>query len=332
MSHFITVPINENGIIYDTGMNAVVADAIAEKPFGFEDVYVYSHGWSTDAFLALDEYNRFSVELAKTILLTAGAGGAPLANPPRNSLGVGIHWPSEITEDPASPLNSLQLFTFYSMEHRADAVGKNAVYSMLRLILSNRAGSAMPLRLFLLGHSFGSKVVCSALNDLQVDIANDTIPTPANLSFRVVLLEAATDNTNLDPGDIYGAISNIKNLRLLCTISQLDEALQTWYPAAAKLANLFHHGDPTPALGAAGPTQNTKQAFGGSPATLAIAPGFTAATVQAIPSSMRLITADLTPVHQARVDANLWKGGFSGSHSDINFAEVYQLVMGFLFS
>ena len=40
--------------------------------------------------------------------------------------GVGIHWPSEITEDPGSPLNVLQLFTFYTMEHRADAVGERS--------------------------------------------------------------------------------------------------------------------------------------------------------------------------------------------------------------
>lgn len=331
MSHYITVPINENGIIFDTEMNAVIAEAIAAAPFGFEDIYVYSHGWSTDAFLALDEYNRFSVDLAKTILLAGAGAGQVLANPPRASLGIGIHWPSEITEDPASPLNALQLFTFYSMEHRADAVGKNAVYAMLRLILSNRAADSLPLRLFLLGHSFGSKVVCAALNDLQVDIANGTIPTPANLSFRVVLLEAATDCTNLDPGDIYGAISTIKNLRLLLTTSMLDAALQTWYAKAGQLANLFHHGDPTPALGAAGPAAAAQTAFGGATA-IAVAPGFNAATIQAIPNTVRLITADLTPVHQARVAAQLWNGGFGGSHSDINFAEVYQLVMGFLFA
>lgn len=328
MPHFITVPINENGIIFDDEMNSVVAEAIADQPFGFEDVYVYSHGWSTDAFLALDEYNRFSVDLSRTILLASAQAAAAWTNPPRNSLGVGIHWPSEITEDPTSPLNALQLFTFYSMEHRADAVGKNAVYAMLRLMLSSRAGSPLPLRFFILGHSFGSKVVCAALNDLQTDIANGTIPTPATLSFRVVLLEAATDNNNLESGDIYGEVSVIRNLRLLMTTSQLDKALQVWYPDAAKLANLFHHGDPTPALGAAGPTQNTATAFGGA-TNVAITPGFTA---NAVPTGTRLVVADLTPVHQARVSAGLYNGGESGSHSDINFAELYQLVMGFLFS
>ena len=51
---------------------------------------------------------------------------------------------------------------------------------------------------------------------------------------------------------------------MLVTTSQLDKALNVWYPAAGKLANLFHKGAPTPALGAAGPTAATQAAFGGS--------------------------------------------------------------------
>src|SRR5580704_8579372 len=119
MAHYVTIPINENGIIFDPDMDAVIQEAIANTPFGFQDVYLYSHGWATDAYQALDEYNRFSIDLAKLILL---AGPTAYSKPPRDSLGVGIHWPSEITEDPGSTLNALQLLTFYTMEHRADAV------------------------------------------------------------------------------------------------------------------------------------------------------------------------------------------------------------------
>jgi Alpha/beta hydrolase of unknown function (DUF900) len=330
MSHYITVPINENGVIFDPVMNGVVADAMAPTPFGFEDVYLYSHGWSTDADRALDLYNQFSIELSKQIMLAMAVPAHPLVNPPRNSLGIGIHWPSEITEDPSSPLTNLQLFTFYTMEHRADAIGKNAVYSMLRLLLSQRPGQTLPLRLFLLGHSFGCKVVCSALNDLQIDIANGTIAKPANLSFRVVLLEPATDQDNLEPTDIYGSICSIANLRMLITTSALDEALNKWYLLASGVANFFHGNRPIPALGAAGPTADTIAAFGGATA-VTVPLGFTAA-LAAAPTS-RLVIADLSPAHQARVTSGDYKtGGISGSHSDINFTEIYELVMGFIFA
>jgi hypothetical protein len=327
MAHFITVPINENGIIFDTDMNSVVQEAIAVAPFGFEDVYIYSHGWSTDANRALDEYNRFSVDLAKQLLLLSAANPASFAKPPRDSLGVGIHWPSEITEDANSPLNALQLFTFYTMEHRADQVGKNAVYSMVRLMLQARYGTKSPLRFFLLGHSFGCKVLCSALQDLQVDVANGTIKVEPGTSFRVVLLEPATDNNNLDPGDIYGNVYQINNLRMLITTSALDTALNKWFIDAGKLANLFK--SPRQALGAAGPSAATVTAFGGSD-QVNINPGVLPADIAGLPG--RLIVANLTPVHQARVNQGLYSGGVSGSHSDINFLELYYMVSGFIFA
>src|ERR1700681_4378616 len=326
MPHVITIPINENGIIFDTDMDSVVQEAIAVDPFGFEDVYVYSHGWSTDANRALDEYNRFSVDLARQLLILGASRPDIFSKPPRDALGVGIHWPSDITEDPGSPLNVLQLFTFYTMEHRADAVGKNAVYSMLRLMLQARAGTGAPLRIMLLGHSFGCKVVCSALQDLQTDIANGTIAIEPGTKFNAVLLEPATDNDNLEPGDIYGDVCKLADLRVLMSKSSLDLALTEWFVAAGKAANLFKA--PHQALGAAGPTQTTVQAFGGV-TNLSVGTGFDTRQTTGLPT--RLAGADLSPDPAARKAQGLYNGGFSGSHSDINFAEIYNMIAGFLF-
>ncbi len=262
------------------------------------------------------------------LLLIERQAPATLLNPPKDALGVGVHWPSEITEDPGNPLNDLQLFTFYTMEHRADAVGKNAVYTILRLMLSSRAAGGPPLRFSLLGHSFGCKVICAALQDTWTDINNGTIPLPAGTTFSAVLLEAATDNDNLEAGDIYGDVSKLKDFRLLLTTSSLDNALGTWYPKAGKLANLLH---PAPvALGFGGPTQTTIADFGGTAARVSIVPGFAATDMRGYTG--RLVVADLSPVHQARVNNQQYTGGgIAGSHSDIDFDEVYQMVMGFLF-
>jgi hypothetical protein len=329
MAHYITVPVNENGIIFDSSMNDVVVEAMAVSPFGYRDIYIYSHGWSTNAYSALDEYNKFSVDMVRMILLTRQAAPGIFAAPPQDDLGIGIHWPSEITEDPTSPLNNLQLITFYTMEHRADAVGKNAVYTMLRLILGERVGTGLPLRIFMVGHSFGCKVVLSALQDLKIDIDGGTIIEPPGTEYNVVLLEAATDNDNLEAPDIYGRVSQMANLRLLMTTSQLDTALGTWFPLAGKIANLLHV--PPAALGFAGPTAATCAAgVFGTPAPITVGPGFTSARLTGIAN--RLIVADVTPVHRARVASGAWPaGGFAGSHSDISFAEIYELICGFFF-
>jgi hypothetical protein len=328
VSHFITVPTNENGIFFDPALTSVVNDAVADQPFGFEDFFIYSHGWSTDADQSMTTYSRFSVELARQILLLGAQPANKFPNPPRESLGVGIHWPSEITEDPGSPLNLAQLFTFYTMEQRADQVGRNATYTVLRSILNARAAdSALAMRIVLLGHSFGCKVICAALQDLQTDIANGTIAVPPNTTFRVVLLEPATDCDNLEPGDIYGNVVDIEGLRLLITTSQLDKALVTWFLEAGRTVNLFH---PQPALGAVGPTDPTKTAFV-TWASVAVTTGFSPNQISG--HNEALIVADLTPVHTDHTKANPpFNGGFAGSHADIFFPEMYNLIAGFVFS
>lgn len=323
----LTIPSNADGTIFDPSLNSVVADAIAADPFGFDDVYVYSHGWSTDAERASVDYDVFSIGLMRRLLIEQQQSG-PLPSPARSTLEMGIHWPSEITEDPNAPLSNAQLFTFFTMKQRADAVGKNLVYSVLRLALTARKGQ--PLRFFIIGHSFGCKVVCAALHDIQADLGA-TIPVSPLTSWRVALLEAATDQDNLEPSDIYGNIGKLSNLRLLLTTSQLDLALTRWYPLASRVANFFHGGNPTPALGAAGPSAGTVGYFAGA-TNISVATGF--AMSAAVAATGKLVVADLTPVHQARSQgaAPIYSGGISGSHSDIFFDEIYNLVGGFFYA
>lgn len=320
----LTVPSDVNGTVFDPILTSVVAGALSADPFGFEDVVIYSHGWSTDADRALVDYDRFSIGLERCILLA----GTNLHAAPKPNLQIGIHWPSEITEDPDSPLNDLQLLTFFQMEHRADAVGRNLVYSLIRLALQARAGTA-PLRFLFIGHSFGCKVLCAALHDVQTDIAGGTISTTPETQWRVALLQPATDCDNLEPTDIYGNVQEIQNLRMLVTTSQADTCLARWYPDASRIANFFHGAYPTKALGATGPTLATRQAFGGS-SDITVNPGL---SLNDVPNANRLLIADLTPIHSARASIRppLYDGGICGSHSDIFFDEMFTLVAGFLF-
>jgi len=211
------------------------------------------------------------------------------------------------------------------MEHRADGVGKNAVYTMLRLMLQAQPG--VPLRFFLIGHSFGCRVMCAALQDLQADLVS-TIPIADDTEFHVALLEPAMDQDNLDPGDIYGNVSKIPQLRMVISKSQLDEALGTWFPLAGQVANLLHKGDPPIALGYGGPTAATTAAFGTS-GDLDVDQNFTVTT--AGPIAQRLLTANLTPLHQWRKDQGLWNGGVTGSHSDIDNDQVRALLAAVFF-
>jgi len=108
-------------------------------------------GW-TDASGCNARYNRFTIGFARMVRgITAGTPPVPLATP---SLGIGIHWPSMLSEDAGSYRNWLEAASFYTMEKRADNIGENAGYLVLRSLFEH------PLkRITLIGHSFGCKVV-----------------------------------------------------------------------------------------------------------------------------------------------------------------------------
>jgi hypothetical protein len=110
MSHFLTLPTNENGLILDPQATNELT-SLANVPFDFDDFFIYSHGWWTDASRALAEYNLFSVEFTKVIRNAMGAGAKP-------GLAAGIHWPSMLSEDSGSIENYLEALSFYTMARR----------------------------------------------------------------------------------------------------------------------------------------------------------------------------------------------------------------------
>ncbi len=159
----------------------------------------------------------------------------------------------------------------------------------------------------------------STLEQLTADAA--TLALAAHAQFNVVLIQAAADSDSLAPGKLYeNILTSFPKLKILVTTSENDKALNTWYPAAQRLAHLFR--DPVKAMGAAGlvgaPAPTTIQSIVISPGNVPVPTG-------------KFVMADLTPLHRDRLakDPTLWNG-FSGQHSDIYVDEIYQLLALFL--
>jgi hypothetical protein len=313
MSHHFIFPTNENGLILDPAAQTNVEVAMG-PPFAFKDVFLYSHGWWTDAIRAVSGYNRFTIEYSKFF-----RSQAPLAA--LETLNMGIHWPSTLTEDEFSLRNYFEALSFYTMEKRGDTVGENAVYTLLRLILAAPPPEGR-LRIHLLGHSFGCKVVCRGLERLVDEVGMGQLP--AGISFDLALLQGAFNNDELDPQQAYGSLTGIPGMRVLITRSDEDRALQELYPKAHRLARLI--GEIKPALGAAGPSAVLAARLGGATA-VNVGPDFDGRT--AVPRAARLVVADLTRLHRAHPDLAV---GLSGHHSDIFHPELYSLLTGFYFA
>lgn len=327
MSHYMMVPITAQGIITDSNIATILPEAMRE-PFQFSDIFLYSHGWWTNAEAAMVDYYRFSIGLAAIVL-----GHAEGPSRPESSLGIGVHWPAMISEDSRSIVSILEPLTYYNRKEMADDVGEHGGYSLLRLALEGRqkvGGTALP-RVHLLGHSFGCRVVCSALQHLVTDpVTRDLI---RQTTLNLVLLQAAFDFDDLAPGGLYKDVLSLPNLRVLTTRSQKDIALQERYEQAQRIARLFKA--PVPALGADGPSPSTIEAVGATrTSSLAIDTGLDPA---ALPADVRdrlahsrMIIADLTPLHEH--DTTYQADPFSGYHSDIFLPEIYRLIAAFLFA
>jgi hypothetical protein len=318
MSQLFIVPTNENGLILDTQIAADIRTALS-PPFAFNDVYVYAHGWWTSPQRAMQDYNQFTVGYARSVLSSLAAGEGV----PTDALGIGVQWPSMLSNSSSLVAEALEAATFYEMETRADSIGANAGYALLRCVVQ----SASPRRkINLIGHSFGCKVVCSLLEELHRDAT--TVRISPETQLNVVLLQAAFDNDDLEQNNVYGDIANgFAHLRMLITTSQLDLALGDLYPKAERL-NLFKTAaSPRVALGYAGPTQAVQTRF--IPVNnIKVGPGFTANQVPPAEAT-RMLIADLTPLH-ADASSAPYNERLAGHHSDIFRDEVYALIEGFV--
>jgi len=321
MAHYITIPINANGVIDpDEQIDDIISKAMSPT-FGTQDVFLYSHGWWTSADAALKEYNVATTDF----IFSLRGNAAKLASVPPSPFLIGVHWPSMLDDDPNSLEDKAEVLSFYTMEKRADDIGEEGVYAILRL-LASAAPTDKPVRFNLFGHSFGCKVVCSALEKL----AENGITLPANISLNVILLQAAFCTDALDAGNEYGNVLPTfgSRLRLMISHSDKDDAVGKAFPLAHTM-NFFAKGSKT-GLGATGPTAATKAAFP-STQSLSVAWGSSfVGTVPAATGKSTLVIADLTPIHSD--PRNKFDGGLSGHHSDIFLPEIYDLMSWFLFA
>jgi hypothetical protein len=317
VSHFLTVPINENGIIVDQHIDSELQTAAA-APFAFTDVFIYSHGWWNTASSAAAEYNTFSLGFAKTLQQLASITPTPCTKftSTFSPLALAIHWPSMMSENQNSVVNFLEATSFFTMQQRADTVGRHAGYSLMRLLIQKQ-GEARHFRFNLIGHSFGCRSLCSALEALADDSA--TLANAQGNEFNVALLQAATDTDSLGAGQLYGSVQKkIPNLRMLVTTSECDKALGTWYPEAQRIAHLF--SGRVEAMGAKGPTETLETAIDERYVV----------TTSSVPTfSKKLGVADLTPLHQAHAAAYDAAGNWGGQHSDIDLVQIYELLARF---
>jgi hypothetical protein len=201
---------------------------------------------------------------------TRGGGGATTiggrkraaatANTYQGAAGIGDFFKGIV----AGASNLLNYVTYYQMKDRAGVVGRTGVNAVLRQVRATRPA----VRLHLVGHSFGCRVVTAA--------AAGTATTPAGFVDSMTLLQAAFshyafaakyDDTN-KPGFFRNVLSE-RRVRgpIVVTHTRADKAVGVAYAIASRVAGqiaaaIGDRNDPFGGLGSNG-ARNTDEARDG---------------------------------------------------------------------
>jgi dienelactone hydrolase len=148
--------------------------------------------------------------------------------------------------------------TYYQMKSRAGTVGSKGVADMLRQIRTKKPD----IRIHLVGHSFGGRLVVAAANELPANTASVTMS----------LLQAAFSHNGLSgsfgTGDkgFFRALIDDKRISgpIIITHTKNDKAVGIAYPLASRIAGqnaaaLGDQNDPYGGMGRNG-AQNTQEA------------------------------------------------------------------------
>lgn len=216
---------------------AAIADAAAA---GVPDLFVFAHGWNNGPATAMDLFARFFGEF-RTVLGERSTARIGVA---------GVFWPSLLFPDAVSvsdecgggaaawldtAKNTLRCATYWEMKNRAGVVGKAG----LGPLLAGIHAAAPAMRVHLIGHSFGARLVSYALAGLPGGLTGAASPVKSLFliqgAFSHFAFAEALPFDRARKGELAGMAGRVDG-PLLTTFSSKDLAVGHAYPIASVLA------------------------------------------------------------------------------------------------
>jgi hypothetical protein len=185
--------------------------------------------------------------------------------------------------------------------------------------------------LTLIGHSFGCRVICRALQTLFFEMmrpgfTSDFRTFVASTAIKVVLIQPAMENIDLQRTEAYGDLVRLPLLNILVTTSELDAALSRLFPLAEHINFLSKTPGRRIAMGYRGPTLMTMHDFNAK--VMSLQPGYSPTEDKLLSSGSRMLICDLTQIHRT---SEVLSSALTGHHSDIFHPEIYKIIAKFVF-
>ena len=210
----------------------------------------------------------------------------------------------------------LRSMSYYEMKNRAGVIGQKGLGPMLGKLAAADPG----IRVHLMGHSFGARLVAFSLSGLPQAASGANSPVKTLYLIQgafshFAFADPVPDILVSGPGALSAFAQNV-NGPLLCTFTAADRAVGWWYPTASMLAHQDTQGadDLTYQWGGMGhdgyqqPTAGTTVKLAAQGAAYNFQPG-----TYYLLDANAVICADQSP--------------FSGAHSDIQHPEVVWAVV-----
>lgn len=185
-------------------------------------------------------------------LLLAGLADAPqltLAPTLGTVMGLGSAVQGLLAGSRAAVGRFLNQLTYYEMKKRAGIVGVSLADAVLA-----KVKPAREIRLHLVGHSFGGRLVTAAVNQLVTKHANQLAPNGKLELFSVTILQGAYSHNALASAGAFPAVVGKPTGPIVITHTHNDLACTIAYALASRLSRDIAQGigDPSDEFGAMG--------------------------------------------------------------------------------
>lgn len=244
---FKAIEFDKNGVPLFPEQVERFKDRLSERPV--TDLVFFVHGWNKNLSSAELDYQNFLCRLHARLRGILGEDSKRKGG----LLVAGIFWPSTITNRAKEPV-LVKPLSYYQVRDRADTIAASGLADLFSSLTPLIRPGDPSLRLHLIGHSFGGRMIVRSLKTLQD--RDELIPLLVTAgSANVILINAALPPTRFDW--IEEAVTKAKTLArftddtgsyLFNIHSFRDSANRRLFP----IASLFNDDPATCAAGACG--------------------------------------------------------------------------------
>lgn len=180
--------------LFEDQVEPIVSHLQDKKP---KNIYIFIHGWDKTASSAEKDYQELICRFYHKV------SGKPEIE--ESHMVIGVFWDSTVFQNISDPF-LLKWATYFSIRSRAEILAKTGFVDLLELMQKNiLVDPASNPKLFLIGHSFGGRIVIKGLLEFLFPLDAQSYVFFSKINeFQVILLNAAVSESSIVAKGVIG--------------------------------------------------------------------------------------------------------------------------------